>query len=285
MEVDKLLLPHAAHLAYRWQKFTQLKAAIEANEGGLAAFARGYEKYGGVREGGATVFREWAPGAAAVSLIGDFNGWNDGAHRMSRNEFGVWTVAVPDRPDGSPGVPHRSKIKLRLWRHGGGPVDRLSAWVRWATAEQGKLGALYDGVFWSPPEAEKHKWKNSAPPRPAAPRIYEAHVGMAGIEPRVHTYREFSEKVLPRIAALGAPRPGGWAGGRTASVWGRGRRWGPCKGRGGGGEGACRSWLRHLAKIPPPVFPLAPFPRLQHSAADGDPGAPLLRLIRLPRHG
>jgi hypothetical protein len=36
-----------------------------------------------------------------------------------------------------------------------------------------------------------------------APLIYESHVGMAGEEPRVHTYREFADSVLPRIAKAG----------------------------------------------------------------------------------
>ena len=34
-------------------------------------------------------------------------------------------------------------------------------------------------------------------------RIYESHVGMAGEEPRIHTYAEFTEHVLPRIEAAG----------------------------------------------------------------------------------
>ena len=33
--------------------------------------------------------------------------------------------------------------------------------------------------------------------------IYEAHIGMAGEEERVHTYNEFREKMLPRIKENG----------------------------------------------------------------------------------
>ena len=42
----------------------------------IPATRQGYRKYGFNREGNATVYREWAPGATAASLIGDFNGWN-----------------------------------------------------------------------------------------------------------------------------------------------------------------------------------------------------------------
>ncbi|RZR87693.1 hypothetical protein BHM03_00015161, partial [Ensete ventricosum] len=44
-------------------------------------------------------------------------------------------------------------------------------------------------------------FKYPRPPKPAAPRIYEAHVGMSSTEPCVSTYREFADTVLPRIRA------------------------------------------------------------------------------------
>ena len=31
-------------------------------------------------------------------------------------------------------------------------VDRIPAWIKWATVEPGKMGATYDGVYWDPPE-------------------------------------------------------------------------------------------------------------------------------------
>ena len=45
--------------------------------------------------------------------------------------------------------------------------------------------------------------KNPSPPPPPALLIYEAHVGMATEEERTGTYREFTEKVLPRVSRLG----------------------------------------------------------------------------------
>jgi 1,4-alpha-glucan branching enzyme len=34
-------------------------------------------------------------------------------------------------------------------------------------------------------------------------KIYEVHIGMAGIEERVHTFKEFTLEILPRIVKLG----------------------------------------------------------------------------------
>ena len=39
-------------------------------------------------------FRVWAPAAKAVSLVGDFNGWNDKANTMFPLGDGIWEVHV-----------------------------------------------------------------------------------------------------------------------------------------------------------------------------------------------
>ena len=50
---------------------------------------------------------------------------------------------------------------------------------------------------------QAYVWKHESPAAPAAPRIYEAHVGMSSIEQKVNSYRAFVVDVLPRIAAGG----------------------------------------------------------------------------------
>ena len=57
------------------QRTAQFKA-----EEGLYYISQSYKKYGLHRDGDMIVYREWAPEAAAVSIFGDFNGWN-------RNEY------------------------------------------------------------------------------------------------------------------------------------------------------------------------------------------------------
>ena len=37
---------------------------------------------------------------------------------------------------------------------------------------------------------------------PASPKIYEAHVGMSSKEPKVATYLDFAETVIPRIKRM-----------------------------------------------------------------------------------
>ncbi|MCB0724140.1 MAG: 1,4-alpha-glucan branching protein GlgB [Ignavibacteriae bacterium] len=49
-----------------------------------------------------THFAVWAPNARAVSVIGEFNSWNNGAHPMENvNGSGIWVLFVPEVTDGS----------------------------------------------------------------------------------------------------------------------------------------------------------------------------------------
>ncbi len=47
-------------------------------------------------------FTVWAPNAEKVSVIGDFNNWQDSLHTMSRiKDSGLWTLFIPGVDTGS----------------------------------------------------------------------------------------------------------------------------------------------------------------------------------------
>lgn len=197
-DVDPDLVAHADHLNYRYQQYLMHKQNIEKFEGSLEKFSLGYLKFGFNREENCIVYSEWAPAARSAQLIGDFNNWDGSQHKMEKNEFGIWTLRIPDI-NGKPAIPHRSKVKIRLQRGDGTWDDRIPAWIKWAISDPGRFGASYDGIYWDPPAAEKYEFKHPQPPKPLVPRIYEAHVGMSSAEPRVSSYIEFADKVLPRV--------------------------------------------------------------------------------------
>ncbi|CAE7772101.1 SBE2.2 [Symbiodinium microadriaticum] len=192
----------------RVKSFRWWKDELEKLEGGIAKFAQGHHKFGFTRQETSITYREWLPNAKQVFLIGEFNKWENTVPLKSEG-FGHWSVQLKDLPGGKPAIPHKS---------------------------QDPNTNLFNGVFWSPPKEEqfvfKHdrpEWKNLPdskvkgsgqpeaydpmvnyplalpvrPLKPASPKIYEAHVGMSSKEPKVATYVEFAESVLPRIKRLG----------------------------------------------------------------------------------
>ncbi len=81
-----------------------------------------------------------------------------------------------------------------------------------APAEQEWNEIQYNGVYYEPPEVgapgevhpdKAYTFKYPRPPRPRALRIYECHVGMSSQEPKVNSYLEFKDEMLPRIRWVG----------------------------------------------------------------------------------
>jgi 1,4-alpha-glucan branching enzyme len=212
---DDYLWDSADHFKYRWNRFRGVRNAIEQNEGGMKKFSEGYKYYGinrGTLEGGPGLwYREWAPGAKALCLVGEFNSWTPKPeHWAIKNEFGVWALFLPDAADGTSAIPHKTKIKCRLELADGSWAERIPAWVKWATQEWNEI--QFNGVHWEPQEkgapgeiaADKsYTFKYPRPPRPRSLKIYECHVGMSSQEPKINSYLEFKNDMLPRIRKLG----------------------------------------------------------------------------------
>ncbi|CAL0309935.1 unnamed protein product [Lupinus luteus] len=199
-EIDPFLQAHREHLDFRYQQYKRLREKIDKYEGGLDAFSRGYEKFGFTRSATGITYREWAPGAKTASLIGDFNGWNPNVDEMVQNEFGVWEIFLPNNVDGSPAIPHGSRVKIRMTTPSG-IKDSIPAWIKFSVQAPGEIP--YNGVYYDPPEEEKYVIKHPQPKRPKSLRIYESHVGMSSPEPKINTYANFRDDVLPRIKKLG----------------------------------------------------------------------------------
>nr|CAB3484439.1 unnamed protein product [Digitaria exilis] len=175
-QIDPMLEGFRNHLDYRYSEYKRMRAAIDQHEGGLDAFSRGYEKLGFTRTAEGITYREWAPGAHSAALVGDFNNWNPNADTMTRNEFGVWEIFLPNNADGSPAIPHGSRVKIRMDTPSG-VKDSIPAWIKFSVQAPGEIP--YNGIYYDPPEEEKYVFKHPQPKRPKSLRIYESHVGMS----------------------------------------------------------------------------------------------------------
>ncbi|CAG0908970.1 unnamed protein product, partial [Cyprideis torosa] len=73
LERDPYLKLHEWEIRRRYGMFQELVQRIEANEGSLEQFTRGYESFGVlVQPDNSVLCREWAPHAQAMALKGDF---------------------------------------------------------------------------------------------------------------------------------------------------------------------------------------------------------------------
>lgn len=200
VSVDPWLEPFAGSLRERYGVYKKWSEAIARDEGGLLEFSKGYQRFGFQVDAQQNVtYREWAPGAHTAALIGDFNGWDREAHKMTRDEYGVWSITLP-AVSGQCAIPHNSKVKISMVTDHQGRIERIPAWINRVTQDL-SVSPVYDAVFWNP--SQKYSPKNPKPPKPQDLKIYEAHVGIATPEPRVGSYKEFTANVLPKIRDLG----------------------------------------------------------------------------------
>jgi len=76
-EIDPWLKPYRRDIQLRMDRFTDIRKMLLGADGDLSSMANGYLYYGIHRTENGWVYREWAPGADELHLIGDFNGWNE----------------------------------------------------------------------------------------------------------------------------------------------------------------------------------------------------------------
>ena len=194
---DPWLESHQAAIERRMQRFTDEISAIRAHAGSLAAHAQAHQQLGIHFDALSQSWqiREWAPEAKAISLIGDFNGWQRDQHALSKGPDGIWHLTLSAST-----LSHEQKVKLHVLGADGSQRDRIPACIR--RAVQDPKSHDFSGQIWEPSVA--YVWKNNFDPSGIdSPLIYESHVGMAGEEARLHSYREFTDELLPRIAKAG----------------------------------------------------------------------------------
>ena len=157
----------------------------------LSDFANGYEYFGLHKIRGGWVFREWAPNATDIYLVGDFNDWKESEdYRCKKVEgTGNWELKLPTKA-----MRHGDLFKMHV-KWNGGEGERIPAWA--TRVVQDERTKIFSAQVWAP---RKYHWKKEkfTPSRDPL-LIYECHIGMAQDAEKVGSYTEFKDNVLPRI--------------------------------------------------------------------------------------
>ena len=166
-----------------------------AGEQKLSDWASAHEYYGLHKTKKGWVFREWAPNATSMWLVGDFSRWQRDPRFECMRIPGsdVWQCEVE-----SSLIKHGDNYRLDI-RWDGGRGERIPAYARYV--KQDPKTNLFCAQVYEP--KKKYAWKNASPKRPSTSLIYEAHVGMASEEEKVASYTEFRDNILPRVKKAG----------------------------------------------------------------------------------
>jgi len=196
LEKDPYLRPYENIIRRRFGRFLEMEKKLTQGKMSLAEFAAGHEYFGLKLRDNEWIFREWAPNATAVFLVGDMTGWKEKkAFALERvNESGVWEIRLPAGALG-----HGNLYRLRVhWNAGEG--NRIPAYARRVVQDPHTL--IFNAEVWCPPSP--YEWQCDDFRCPSDPLfIYEAHIGMAQEEEKIGSYQEFTKQTLPHIIASG----------------------------------------------------------------------------------
>lgn len=195
IENDPWLEPYSAALEGRHQYALAKETELTGGKQSLSDFATGYLYFGLQRLSDGWVFREWAPHADRIFLIGDFNGWKQvPEYQLQKTENGIWQLNVPLEK-----IKHGDLYKLFVyWKGGSG--ERIPAWAQ--RVVQDEATNIFSAQVWNPEMSYKCKITDFRPSVDPL-LIYECHIGMSGEAEKVSTYNSFRESILPRIARAG----------------------------------------------------------------------------------
>ena len=194
VEEDKLLKPFAGIIEKRHQQVLAMEREFTYRTTRLSDSCNSYLYYGLHRTNEGWVFREWAPNATAIYLLGEFNDWRKHPdYALTKVGDGNWEIKLP-----SGALVHEMLCRL-LVEWNGGSGERLPSHVR--RVIQDEYTKIYSAQVWDP--LNPYQMRHERPKRTDYPLIYEAHIGMSTEHRRVSTFTEFRLFVLPRIVDLG----------------------------------------------------------------------------------
>ena len=192
IKIDPWLEPYKEAITGRHQHAIDKEKELIGKKT-LSDFATGHLYFGLHRTEKGWTFREWAPNATEIYLIGDFNGWQEQAkYKLKRvKNTGNWEIILRENA-----MKHGDLYKLKVYWEGG-CGERIPAWA--TRVVQDDQTKIFSAQVWNPGKPYKFK-KKTFKPNTSPLLIYECHIGMAQQEEKVGSYNEFREKAPPRIA-------------------------------------------------------------------------------------
>ena len=147
-------------------------------------------------------FAVWAPHAARVSVVGEFNAWDFGANEMHRQEpLGIYTCFVPGAEEGD-------LYKFCIETQTGERIFKADPFANYAERRPGTASRVTDisNFKWSDEQwlQKRKKWDQKENPL----AIYEVHMGSWMRHPGTedegfYTYREFAHSITDYVKKMG----------------------------------------------------------------------------------
>ena len=147
-----------------------------------------------------TYFAVWAPSGKSVSVIGDFNYWLEGEHKLNVrwDGSGIWEGFIP-------GVEHGTIYKYKIQSHNNDlKTEKADPFARRAEHPPKTASVVYDPNYdWNDAEWMKKRFKHNALDAPFS--VYEVHLSSwkkTGNENRSLSYTEMADDLVDYVKKM-----------------------------------------------------------------------------------
>ncbi len=157
-----------------------------------------YNYMGMHRVGDEFIFRVWAPNAKSISLVGDFNGWNDSINIMEKiSNGGIWECKIKN-------INQFDNYKYSIISKNGKRLMKSDPYSYHFETRPGNSSKVYElpNFNWTDSEYLTKKRKNSSLDAPI--NIYEMHLGSwrRYEDKNTFDYRKTAEELIPYLKEM-----------------------------------------------------------------------------------
>ena len=144
-------------------------------------------------------FRVWAPHAAAISVVGDFNSWKPGSHPMKKvDDDSIWELFIP-------GIKEFDVYKYCVTTRGGDLVFKSDPYAFHTETRPSNGSKVYniDNFVWHDADWQASQKTKDAINGPM--NIYEMHAGSWKMQEgdKPYNYSELADLLIPYIQEMG----------------------------------------------------------------------------------
>ena len=194
LELNPQLQSFAGDIDLRMFLYRATKGRLLTEGQTLNDFANAHNYYGFHRTETGWVYREWAPSAYQLYLEGDFNGWNQTSHPLTRIDNGNWEIYLEGHDALWEGCKVKTVVDANMTR-----TEHIPLYARRVVQDPKTITFTAEIVD----PGKKFDWTDENFVADDSVYIYEAHVGMAQEEGKVGSYREFADYTLPHVKEAG----------------------------------------------------------------------------------
>jgi len=147
-----------------------------------------YNKLGSFVKEDGVIFKVYAPNAKSVSVVGDFNSYNNRKNRLRKNKVGIWSGKVANAKEGD-------SYKYFIQAQDGREFLKADPFARYAEVKPNSASVIFDSSY---------EFKYNNPKKEENISIYEVHLGSwRRNNGKYMSYKDLTRNLIKYVKRMG----------------------------------------------------------------------------------